>query len=79
MTDKKTTDMEIKEDTVHVAKDVARIGQLEETLSKEGLVQRRIGKQMFLVRMHFKEDGAEMLQDKICRMLGDEVRNSNYV
>lgn len=78
MTDKNTTDMEIKEDTMHTAKDIAKIGQLEETLSKERIVRRRIGKQIFLVRIHFKEDGAETLQDKICRMLGDEARNSNY-
>ena len=78
MAEKKTTDMEIKEDTMHTVTNAEKMGQLEEDLPEERLVRRRIGKQVFLVRVHFKEDGAETLQDKICRMLGNEARNSNY-
>ena len=49
-----------------------------ETLPEEIFVRKRIGKQLFLVRVHFKKEGTENLHTKICRMLEEEVRNSGY-
>lgn len=54
------------------------MGRLEETLPEEIFVRKRIGKQLFLVRVHFKKEGTENLHTKICRMLEEEVRNSGY-
>ena len=63
---------------MYTAKDVSELGRLEETLPEEIFVRKRIGKQLFLVRVHFKKEGTENLHTKICRMLEEEVRNSGY-
>lgn len=78
MADKKTETVEQKEDVMYTAKDVSELGRLEETLPEEIFVRKRIGKQLFLVRVHFKKEGTENLHTKICRMLEEEVRNSGY-
>ena len=76
MIDKKTEEVEQKDDVMYTAKDVSDLGRLEETLPEEMFVRKRIGKQIFLVRVHFKEEGGENLHTKICRMLEEEVRKS---
>ena len=78
MADKKTETVEQKEDVMYTGKDVSELGRLEETLPEEIFVRKRIGKQLFLVRVHFKKEGTENLHTKICRMLEEEVRNSGY-
>lgn len=46
--------------------------------TKDMFIRKRIGKQTYLIKVRFHEEGKENLQDKFCRMLKDEVRSSNY-
>jgi hypothetical protein len=39
------------------------------------VVRRKIGKTTYLVRVHFNPDSTETLQDKLQRMLEDEVNH----
>ena len=39
------------------------------------VVRRKIGKTTYLVRVHFNPDSKETLQDKLQRMLEDEVNH----
>lgn len=39
------------------------------------VVRRKIGKTTYLVRVHFNPDSKETLQDKLQRMLKDEVNH----
>lgn len=38
---------------------------------------KQIGKMKYIVNVHFKEDGKENLNDKIKRMLKDEILNDD--
>ena len=42
------------------------------------MVKKQIGKATFLVRVHFSENSKETLQDKIQRLLMDEVRGETF-
>ncbi|SDM02573.1 Transposon-encoded protein TnpW [Sarcina sp. DSM 11001] len=76
MAETKTKNMNHRKDIMCNTAGSLKEEQLVEVPSEAVLVRKRIGKQTFLVRVHFKEDGAENLQAKICRMLCNEVRNS---
>lgn len=78
MAETKIKSMNHGEDKMCITADFEKEERLEEVPAETMPVRKRIGKQIFLVRVHFKEEGAENLQDKVCRMLGDEVRNGKY-
>lgn len=77
MAEKKNIEKEkSKEELLTAERTVTK--DLEADSQKGQFVRKQIGKQTVLVRVHFREEGAESLQDKICRMLGDEVRSKRY-
>ena len=38
----------------------------------------RLGKTTYLVGMHFKEDGKETMNDKMIRMIREDVQSGNF-
>ena len=78
MTETKIRNLNHREDMMCKMPGSVKEEQLVGGPSESVLVRKRIGKQTFLVRVHFKEDGAENLQAKVCQMLGAEVRSSKY-
>ena len=39
---------------------------------------RKIGKTTYIVQAHFNEDSTETMDDKIKRMLADEIKTENF-
>ena len=78
MAEKKNNKTEKSKEVLVTAKSTVIKDQPEADSQKGQFIRKRIGKQTFLVRVYFRETGAETLQDKICRMLGDEVRSGSY-
>ena len=78
MAETKTKNMNHRKDIMCNTAGSLKEEQLVEVPSEAVLVRKRIGKQTFLVRVHFKKEGTENLHTKICWMLEEEVRNSGY-
>lgn len=78
MGEKKNIEMEKSKEELLTAERTAIKDRFEADSQKGLFIRKQIGNQTFLVRVHFRENGAENLQDKICRMLGDEVKSKGY-
>lgn len=78
MKEKNISDMKQRENLMSLAMDDVKVDGFKEDPAKEMLVRKQIGKQTYFIRVHFREDGADNLQAKICRLLGDEIRSSKY-
>ena len=71
--------MEQNTKMVDITEDVAEESLSAQDSTQEILVRKQIGKQLFLVRVHLPESGKERLQEKICRMIKDEVFADKYM
>ena len=52
----------------------------EENISPKVLpdLRMKIGRTTFLVKLHFKEDGTETLEDKVKNLIRKDVGNGNF-
>ena len=58
-----------------VKEDVSKLGRLEPDQDNTVLVGKQIGKTTYLVRVHFSKTSKETMQDKISRMLREDVKH----
>ena len=71
--------MEQNTKMVDITEDVTEKSLFDQDPTQGILVRKQIGKQLFLVRVHLPESGKERLQEKICRMVKDEVLADKYM